>query len=95
MSSTGLLSVNASASYELKEKSEAFYTGGDVQFTSDGLRVLAACASAVKVLRADTGRVEKSIEEASRVVLLGMCWSCDCHMTCSGGGPGDEFCCEW
>lgn len=50
-------------SYELGEKTEAFYTGGGVQFSSDGRHVLTTCGSAVKVLSVDTGLVEKTIEE--------------------------------
>ena len=67
-SSIGPLSPRAAVSYELGEKNEAFYTGGNVHFTSDGQRVLTACGSAVKVLRVDTGRVEKTIEEVSFVL---------------------------
>ena len=58
-------------SYEPGGKTEAFYTGGDVHFTADGVHVLTTCGSAVKVLTVDTGRVERSIEEVSS--LPGMC----------------------
>lgn len=42
-----------------------------MHFTADGVHVLTTCGSAVKVLRVDTGRVERSIEEVSS--LPGMC----------------------
>ena len=52
-------------SYELEGKSEPFYTGGDVQFSSDGQYVLTTCGSGVKILCVATGRVEKTVEEVS------------------------------
>ena len=57
--------VPAYLSYELSRKNEAYYTGGHVQFTSDGRHVVTTCGSAVKVLTVDTGTVEKKIEEVS------------------------------
>ena len=54
-------------SYELNEKTEAFYTGGAIQLSGDGRYVLTTCGSAVKVLSVDTGRVEKTIEEVREV----------------------------
>ena len=42
-------------SYQLSWKNEAYYTGGRLTNTS--------CGSAVKVLKVDTGTVEKKIEE--------------------------------
>ena len=50
-------------SYQLSWKNEAYYTGGHVQFTSDGRQILTSCGSAVKVLKVDTGTVEEKIEE--------------------------------
>lgn len=55
-------------SYDLGEKTEAFYTGGVVQLSHDGHHLLTTCGSAVKVLSVDTGLVEKTIEEVIEVV---------------------------
>ena len=52
-------------SYQLNWKNEAYYTGGHLQFTSDGQHIVTTCGSAVKVLKVNTGAVERKIEEVS------------------------------
>lgn len=51
--------------FAVEEKLEPFYTGGQVQISSDGAHMFCQCESAVKILQLEKLTVVQSLEEVS------------------------------
>ncbi|CAI8006082.1 Transducin beta-like protein 3 [Geodia barretti] len=56
-------------SFEVQEKLEEFYTGGQVQVSKDGEHLFTSCGSAVKALHIGTGVVDRCFEEEEDTVI--------------------------
>ncbi|XP_065889852.1 transducin beta-like protein 3 isoform X2 [Dysidea avara] len=55
--------ITLKTKYELADKIETLYTGGKIDFTSDGEHVILTCGSSVKVIHRQTGRVTWHLNE--------------------------------
>ncbi|XP_014672367.1 PREDICTED: transducin beta-like protein 3 [Priapulus caudatus] len=49
------------ANFAVQTKYEAFYKGGNVQLSHDGLHLFCCCGNQVKILDVQTGKVEKTV----------------------------------
>ncbi|XP_065062722.1 transducin beta-like protein 3 isoform X3 [Rhopilema esculentum] len=50
-------------SFKVESKLEAFYTGGNIQFTSTGSNYFCGCGNKIQIIDTKSGRIAKSLQE--------------------------------
>ncbi|XP_074647649.1 transducin beta-like protein 3 isoform X2 [Tubulanus polymorphus] len=74
------MAAKLKSNFKVVNKYEAFYTGGQIQFTSDGQNFFSTCGNAVQVLNYNDGKVLHALAEED-----------DPEVTCFAVSPDDQY----